>query len=212
MNTLNPFWLVILAGAISLVPIVLSLGTSMLKISIVLSLIKQSLGTQSVPGPMVTMSLSLVLTWLVMGSTFSACYEALPSDYLTVVQRAPTKENIARIGAAVAPWKMFLEKHSGPREVVVLDAINPERGLGFGELILAFMLTELREAFTLGFVLLIPFLVIDLIVSQILVGIGLTMLSPTLISLPLKLLLFVASDAWIVISRGLIQSYGATGG
>lgn len=208
MDHLNPFWLIALTAAISLVPVLLSVGTSMLKISIVLALIRQGLGTQSTPGPMVSMSLSLVLTLVVMGPTFEACFTALPSDFLTKIQQAPSKENIIRIAPAIEPWRAFLRAHTSEREAEALKQIRDAKELSFAEQILAFMLTELREGFTLGFLLLIPFLVIDLIVSQVLVGLGLSMMSPTLISLPLKLLLFITSDAWLLIGRGLVQSYG----
>ncbi len=208
MDHLNPFWLIVFTGAISLVPVLLSVGTSMLKISIVLALIRQGLGTQSTPGPMVSMSLSLVLTLVVMGPTFEACFQALPSDFVTRIQNAPSKENIIRLAPAIEPWREFLRTHTSERETEALRQIRNSTELSFAEQILAFMLTELREGFTLGFLLLIPFLVIDLIVSQILVGLGLSMMSPTLISLPLKLLLFITSDAWLLIGRGLVQSYG----
>lgn len=204
---INPFWFIGITAGLSLVPVILSMGTSMMKISIILSLIRQSLGTQSVPGPMVTMGLSLAMTLVVMGPTFEACYAGIPADYLVKMQQAPSKENIQRLAPALTPWSDFLKKHSGEREMAAISAIHPQREPNLGERILVFMLTELREAFTLGFLLLIPFLVIDLIVSQVLVGLGLTMLSPTMISLPLKLLLFVGSDAWILLGRGVIQSY-----
>jgi len=212
MNSeINPFWLIIFTGALSLLPVVLSMGTSMLKISVILSLIRQSLGTQSVPGPVVTMSLSLAMTLVVMGPTFEACYAGIPNDFITKLSAAPTKENLARLAPAIKPWRDFLTQHTSEHETLALQALHPERPLTLGESVLAFMLTELREAFTLGFVMLIPFLVIDLIVAQVLVGLGLSMMSPTLISLPLKLLLFVVSDAWLLVGRGLIQSYGLVG-
>ena len=120
------------------------------------------------------------------------------------------------------PWLKFMADHTGSREIRSLTQLNaePKSGDEIPQEILrtevinhprilipAFMLTELKQAFAMGFVLLLPFLVIDLIVANVLAGLGMFMVSPSMISLPLKLLLFVVSDGWILLSRGLILSY-----
>jgi len=128
----------------------------------------------------------------------------------------PTLPSLETWKPVLEPWEAFLMKHAGERELRVLQEISPpksaqqsleKRPMDLRSLLTAFILTELKEGFAMGFVLLLPFLVIDLIVSNVLAGMGMFMVSPTLISLPLKLLLFVVSDGWLLLSRSLILSY-----
>lgn len=220
MNLLNngasPIWLVGVAFLLSLVPILVGLGTSYLKISIVLGMMRQGLGAQQVPGNIVVMALSFSLTLMVMGPILNECVagiqKALPAKFDTI----PSRIEIQKLSEALIPWKTFLDKHSGEREKLFVVALSEKTQVkeskpelpGQG-LLLSFMLTELKEAFSMGFVLLLPFLVIDLVVSNLLVGLGMFMVSPTMITLPLKLLVFVLCDGWMLLSRGLVLSYGA---
>ena len=147
---INPFWLIILTGAISMLPVVFLMSTSMLKISILLALVRQCLGAQSVPGPIVTMSLSIVLSLVIMGPTFEACFNALPPDFFVRLQQAPNRENLLRVKPAITPWLEFITTHTSVREVEAIGQLNNQEKLSLGESVLAFMLSELRSAFTLG--------------------------------------------------------------
>jgi type III secretion protein R len=130
-------------------------------------------------------------------------------------------QRLQGIGEVFVPWREFLEKHSGPRELAALLDLDQGGGakvISSSEsmrsqqpplrvVLPAFVISELKEAFTMGFLVLLPFLLIDLIVANILAGLGMFMMSPAMISLPIKILLFVMSDAWLVIIRGLVLSY-----
>lgn len=225
---LHPLSLIGITAALALVPVAFGAVTSYLKMSIVLSLVKNALGTQSVPGPLIVSALSAALTCSIMAPIFSESARAA-EDLLPAIAAAPSGPTVAGPGAfegVLAPFRKFLETHSGSRELRLLEeiahrvptpatessqhvrakpALIDEKSLRI--LIPAFMLTELREAFSMGFILLLPFLVIDLVVANILTGLGMYMMSPITISLPLKLILFVSSDAWLWITRGLVDSY-----
>jgi type III secretion protein R len=222
----SPLWLVVAAMALSLVPIAVGLTKSYLKISIVLGMLKQGLGAQQMPGNLVVMAISLALSLIVMGPVIEKCGANLQTNLPKKFDGMPTAENIALLKSALEPWGEFLALHAGEREKVFVSTLQPQtksiekeakktddngssqkNSLGFG-LLLAFMLTELKEAFSMGFVLLLPFLVIDLVVSNILVGLGMFMVTPAMITLPLKLIVFVLCDGWMLLSKGLVISYG----
>lgn len=230
MNLLNngasPIWLVGIAFLLSLVPMVVGLGTSYLKISIVLGMLRQGLGAQQVPGNIVVMALSFALTLMIMGPVLTECMDKVGKVLPEKFDSVPNKSELLNIAEALSPWRDFLDKHSGEREkgfVASLSKITKQKVVeennsttveetksetpGQG-LLLSFLLTELKEAFSMGFVLLLPFLIIDLVVSNLLVGLGMFMVSPTMITLPLKLLVFVLCDGWMLLSRGLVLSYG----
>jgi type III secretion protein R len=237
----SPLWLVALAFGFSLVPMVIGISTSYLKISIVLGMLRQGLGAQTVPGNLVIMALSLGLSLLVMAPVIESCSSNLLTAMPENFKGVPTKKNFEDVAKALGPWREFLEAHSGEREIVFVknlskqaaakkSGVEPEKALnkvamsdqvvepesqqssdrklsGF-ELLLSFLLTELKEAFSMGFVLLLPFLVIDLVVSNILVALGMFMVTPAMITLPLKLIVFVLCDGWMLLSKGLVVSYG----
>jgi type III secretion protein R len=220
----SPLWLVATALGLSLIPIVIGVSTSYLKISIVLGMLRQGLGAQQVPGNLVVMALSFALSLMVMGPVLEKCIGNLQSALPNNFSGVPNKENLAAIANALTPWKEFLEQHSGEREKIFVASLGKASDLpaekkssdadgqtversSFG-MLLAFLLSELKEAFSMAFVLLLPFLVIDLVVSNILVGLGMFMVSPSMITLPLKLIVFVLCDGWMMLSKGLVISYG----
>lgn len=220
----SPLWLVATALGLSLIPIVVGVSTSYLKISIVLGMLRQGLGAQQVPGNLVVMALSFALSLMVMGPVIDKCVgniqSALPKNFNGV----PNKENLTAIFNALTPWREFLESHAGEREKIFVSSLtkvhsvdiktekaeeaDPNKEISPFGVLLAFLLSELKEAFSMGFVLLLPFLVIDLVVSNILVGLGMFMVSPSMITLPLKLIVFVLCDGWMMLSKGLVISYG----
>jgi type III secretion protein R len=221
MTFMNPSWFIIGAGAIAVIPILLGVVTSYLKVSIVFGLLKNALGSQQVPGVMVTMSLAMAITTYVMAPVFNEIVERYENTEFGSLEKGPDRRALTKLLGVMEPLHTFLVRHVGEREreaVLKLEAeIAPQvqqgeqavqgSELGWRPVILGFLLTELKEAFTMGFMVLLPFLAIDLIVSNLLVGLGMTMVSPTMISLPLKIILFVLSDGWLVLTRAIIVSY-----
>lgn len=221
-STSNPLWYLGVATVLALVPIVIGLFTSFVKISVVLGLLKSALGTQHAPSGMVTMALSLAITGYTMFPVMRESMNRLPQTNLQNIATHHPEKLIPSLAPAAEPWTEFIARHSGKRELAVLlqfnhhDAsVGPHPPSSNGDpsnlpltvLLPAFLLTELKEAFAMGFAILLPCLVIDLIVANILMGLGMMMVTPTLITLPLKLFLFVISDAWLLITQGLINSY-----
>jgi flagellar biosynthesis protein FliP len=229
ITELHPGWFVILAMLLALVPVVLGLFTAYLKVSVVLGMVRSALGTQHTPSGVVVLALSLAITAYAMAPVLEECAGRFPKES---VQALSLEQIIAHGAHVTAPLIDFVRAHAGDREVHLLTELRtraPAHPPGEGGmphhppvvdhaptvkdvplsvLLPAFVLTELKEAFAMGFVLLLPFLVIDLIVANLLVGMGMAMVSPIMVSLPLKILLLVVTDGWLLITRGLIQSYG----
>lgn len=197
--------------ALAIVPLLVGMCTSYVKVSIVLGLVKSALGTQNVPGPLVTAVLSLVLTIVVMGPTaknLSANFENSDKKLFTNL----TSETWKELSSKVEPLRDFLLKNSSATDRAQLLSILYKKGVKEDEkslsvLIPSFMVGELKESFEMGFLVLLPFLIIDIVVANILVGLGMFMVSPITITLPLKLLLFLMTDAWWLLIKGLILSY-----
>jgi type III secretion protein R len=224
MKTLSPELLLIASVGIAAIPLMIAVGTCYLKFSIVLSLLKSGFGTQQAPSASLVMALSLIMSLVVMQPVVSDSLERLSSVPVAELS-AVTLATAARHGESIAqPWKIFLLSHSGDRELTVftqLTARTPANALEDieGPLVIdrsqvslpaalaAFVLSEIKKGFTLAFFLLIPFFVIDLIVANLLVALGLTMMSPIIVSLPVKILLFISTDGWLLLARNLIQAY-----
>ncbi|MDR2788745.1 MAG: type III secretion system export apparatus subunit SctR [Candidatus Accumulibacter sp.] len=217
MTNVSPVTLVILLSILALLPFFLMMTTSYVKIIVVFSLVRNALGVQQVPPTMVLNGLAMVLTLFIMAPVGLDTWERIE-------RRGDVEQTIAdptRLGplleAASPPLSAFLEKNTDMRTLAALKSsaqrIWPERyrpileGNGFLLLIPAFVLTEFTEAFRIGFLLYLPFVVIDLIISNILLAMGMMMVSPMTISLPFKLLLFVTLDGWLKISQGLMYGY-----
>lgn len=211
-ESINPYWLIVGSGAIAFIPFFVGIATSYVKMSIVFGMIRSALGAQNVPSGLIVTALSLTMTIYVMGPVIEISVERASALRSSDLKREPIKS----LTPLVQPWRKFLSDHAGPRELQMLVAlrsggsssssISPDE-VSIAVLLPAFLLSELKAAFSMAFVVLLPFLVIDLVVSNILVGLGMYMVSPVMISLPLKLLLFVTSDAWLLIVKGLIESY-----
>jgi type III secretion protein R len=211
----RPAELIVLLGALALVPVVLVSLTSFLKMSVVLSIARSALGAPQVPPNSAVTGLALLLSLVVMAPVVEEAAAA--------ARAAPTERGIASTldaaQRASEPLRAFLARHARPDDrAAFLDLArrmrpNPEAhvsGVGetdFAVLAPAFVVSELRRAFTIGFLVFIPFLVVDLLVSNVLLALGLTQLSPTTVALPFKLLLFVAVDGWKLLARGLVLSY-----
>jgi len=175
---------------------------------IVLSLLRQALGTQSAPPNQVVVGLSLFLTLFVMGPTFDKVYQ---DAYLPYSTNAIGFE--AAIGKAEAPMRQFMLKQTRQSDFALFARLAKLPAEATAEtapmrvLIPAFATSELKSAFQIGFMIFIPFLVIDIVVSSILMSLGMMMLSPVLVALPFKLMLFVLADGWNLLIGSLAASF-----
>jgi type III secretion protein R len=190
--------------------------TSFTKIVVTLSLLRNALGLQQTPPNVVINGLALILTLYVMypvGLQVQAQMAQAPPAAATT----DTGRMLAYADAAKEPLRAFLMKHSSPRErsffqktaqkVIPADKAAALTDRDFIVVVPAFTVSELTTAFQIGFLIFLPFLVIDLVVSNILLAMGMMMLSPTTVSLPFKLLLFVLIDGWVKLAHGLVLSY-----
>jgi flagellar biosynthetic protein FliP len=206
----------LLFGAATLAPAVLLMTTCFVRISVVLGLVRQGLGAAGVPGNQVVASLAIFLSALVMWPVWTqawdqglAPYQEGSLDAATAFERGSLP--IRRWMAAQIEQAgnrdtmlLFLERHpAGPQQAATYDEVPLEA------LLPAFLVSELETAFAIGFRLLLPFLVLDILVATLAAATGLVMLPPTLVSLPLKLLVFVAADGWTLVVRGLLDGFAA---
>jgi type III secretion protein R len=218
----RPLVLILAMAALSLIPFALLMVTSFVRISVVLSILRSAIGTPSVPPTPVLTGLALVLTIAVMAPTAQRMYDAMaPALGTAAAGDVTSTETLASLGTAAdrgkEPLRDFILKHTDARDrasflAVTLKARAPADRAGvtdrdFGVIVPAFVTSELRRAFQIGFLLFIPFLVVDMVIANLLLALGMHMLSPTTVSLPFKLLLFVVADGWTLVIRGLLQSY-----
>lgn len=194
--------------ALSFLPAVLLLMTGFTRIVIVLSLVRQALGTQAAPPNQVIVGLSLFLTFFVMGPTFDRVYEEAYKPYAAA--QIGFEETLAR---GEQPMRGFMLKQTRQSDLMLFSRLArlPEGGkaedVPFKVLVPAFVTSELKSAFQIGFLIFIPFLVIDMIVASVLMSLGMMMLSPVLVALPFKLMLFVLADGWNLLLGSLASSF-----
>jgi flagellar biosynthetic protein FliP len=200
--------ILLLITVLAIAPSLLLLVTSFTKIFVVLSLTRNALGLQSVPPNQVLAGLSLFLSLFVMSPVLHSVYNVGIHPYLD-----GTKSRSAAWHDGVAPLRDFMLKHTRPQEIALMlragGQPNPadKSKLDLTTIIPAFVLSELRAAMIIGFVIFVPFVIIDLVVSSSLMSLGMMMLPPVSVSLPFKLLLFVLVDGWGLIITALVQSY-----
>ncbi len=209
---INPASMIAIAAATALLPLLLSICTSYLKFSIVLGLLRSGIGAQNIPGALVVAALSLGLTICVMRPVFNETLQLLQTLPVQEALDKPSLKSWEMLLPLREPLQRFLERNAGVRELETFAALQKRSDVlgqekDFAVITAAFVLSELKEAFSLGFLLLLPFLVIDTVIANILVGMGMYMVSPVLITLPLKLLLFVVADGWLLLIEGLANSY-----
>lgn len=214
--SIGPSFYIILSVFLGAVPLVIGAGSSFLKISIVLGMIKNAMGLQQTPGGLVVVCLSLALSAFVMGPVVEETLIRAEAVDLKKIANGGAKLGDLDFKSLTEPWRKFLARFSGQKELKVLceidrcafDSARDAESLPLKILLPAFMLSELKASFQLGFTLLLPFLVVDIVIANVLVGLGMYMVSPALISLPIKIILFAASNGWLFISAALIKSYG----
>jgi flagellar biosynthesis protein FliP len=194
--------------ALSFLPAMLLLMTGFTRIVIVLALLRQALGLQSSPPNQVIIGLSLFLTYFIMSPTLEKVYDDAYTPY------AAQKINFEEaVGKAQGPMRDFMLKQVRDNDIALfakvakLPATTKAQDLPMKTLIPAFVISELKSAFQIGFMVFLPFLLIDLVVSSVLMSMGMMMLSPVLVSLPFKLMLFVLADGWNLIVGSLLASF-----
>jgi flagellar biosynthesis protein FliP len=203
--------LILVMTVLSLAPSILVMVTSFTRIVVVLSLLRSAIGTQQTPPNAVLVSLALFLTAFVMAPTLEVAYRdgLLP----LIEEKIDETEAIARIAA---PLQRFMLAQVGQGELKLFldlakvgELATPE-ATPLKALVPAFILSELKRAFEIGFLLFVPFVVIDMVVASILMSMGMMMLPPVTISLPFKLIFFVLVDGWFLVAGSLVQSFGPT--
>lgn len=199
---------VFLVTILSLAPSILVMMTSFVRLIIVFSFVRRALGVQMMPPNQVLVGLSLFLTFFIMSPTLSEMNERGLQPYLN--EKISFQDGLQEIGI---PMKKFMLRQVQEKDVAlflhVSDKPTPATAMdiSFDVLIPAFMISELKTAFIIGFVIYIPFLVLDMIVASILLSMGMMMLPPIMISLPFKIILFVMVDGWNLVVKQLVGSF-----
>jgi len=200
--------LVALLTILSLAPSIVIMLTSFTRIAIVLNFVKQALGTQNAPPNQIVMGLSLFLTFFVMAPTFNRVNEEAIQPYLA--HEIDYKEGLDK---AIKPIREFMLRQTSEHDLALfiraarLPNPNTIDDLGMWTIIPAFIISELKTAFIIGFLIYVPFLVIDMSIASILMSMGMMMLPPMMVSMPFKLILFVMVDGWNLIIQQLLLSF-----
>lgn len=202
--------LILLLTVLSLAPSIVITVTSFTRMVVVLSLLRSALGTQQSPPNVVLISLALFLSTFVMAPTFQAAY----TDGIEPLMAEEIEQSEA-FERTTAPFRTFMLSQVREKDLALFMDLSPQaveadtpEAIPLQSLIPAFMISELRRAFEIGFLLFIPFIVIDLVIASVLMSMGMMMLPPILISLPFKLIFFVLVDGWHLVAGSLTQSFG----
>jgi flagellar biosynthetic protein FliP len=203
--------LIALLTVLSLAPSILIMMTSFTRIIIVLSFLRTAMGVQQTPPNTVMISLALFLTFFIMAPTFNAAYETAVKPLLA--------EEITEMEAfdlGIEPFKAFMLQHTRPKdlelftEISEIEPVDTAMDVPIHIVIPSFMISELRRAFEIGFILFLPFLIIDMVTASILMSMGMMMLPPVMISLPFKIVFFVLVDGWYLVAGSLIKSFDSS--
>ena len=201
--------LVALLTILSLAPSILVMVTSFTRIVVVLSFLRSALGLQQTPPNAVLISLALFLTAFIMAPVLEQSYDAGIAPLL-----ADQIDETEAFERAVAPVHGFMMRQVREQDLALFldiadeDGLDDPRDTSLRVLVPAFLISELRRAFEIGFLLFVPFLIIDMVVASILMSMGMMMLPPVMISLPFKLIFFVLVDGWYLVAGSLVQSFG----
>ena len=197
-------WLTIL----TLAPSILIMATSFVRLIVVLSLTRQAIGAANLPPNQVLASLALILTFFIMAPTFNEINEKALQPYMN----NQITQQVA-IDRGIEPIRNFMFKQTHEKELALfvrmakIEKPKQKKDVPTYVLLPSFILSELKTAFTIGFVIYLPFLVIDIVVSSVLVSMGMMFLPPTMIALPFKLIMFVMVDGWYLIVKSLVESF-----
>ena len=205
-----PLQILLLMTALTVLPSLVLGMTSFTRIIIVMSILRQALGTQQTPPNQVLIAISLFLTFFIMAPTFNKVYENAAVPYME--KSLPAEQAIE---TASSEMKQFMVKNTRKTDLIMftelagLEKFDKVSDIPFRIALPAFMTSELKTAFQIGFLLFLPFLVIDMVISSILMSLGMMMLSPMLVALPFKLLLFVLVDGWSMTVGSLVSTFSA---
>lgn len=199
--------LILLLVLLSLLPFIFVSLTSFMRYAIVLSILKTALGTQQVPPGPVLIGIAMMLTFFTMGPTIG--------DMMLKIEKPIQQKQSVMVIAQQAsePLKEFMLRQTRQEDlsffIELANDVKPKTAaqVNFFHVAPAFMISELRSSFEIGFLIFIPFIVVDLVVANILLALGMMMLSPTIVSLPFKILIFIAVDGWTLIIQGLVKSF-----
>lgn len=203
--------MVVLLTVISLAPSILVMMTSFMRIIIVLSFTRMAMGTQSTPPNQVLVALALFLTFFIMAPTFQKAYDDGLKPWME--ETIDEGEGIKR---TAEPFRGFMLAHVREKDLKLFidmqdTKVETAAETPYQVLIPAFMISELRRAFEIGFLIFVPFLIIDMVIASVLMAMGMMMLPPVVISLPFKIIFFVLVDGWYMLAGSLVRSYGAGG-
>jgi flagellar biosynthetic protein FliP len=207
--------LVVLVGLISLVPGLLVMVTCFPFIITVLSVLRQAIGLQQAPPNMLLVSLALFLTWFVMEPVFLASWANGISPWLDGTLLLEDA-----FGPATAPFRAFMAARVDAETLATIAGLRPDLDpavtgpdqVPLSVLVPSFLLSEIQRAFLVGFLVFLPFLVIDLVVAAVLMSMGMMMVPPAIVALPFKLAFFVVVDGWTLVTMGLVEGYAAAAG
>lgn len=208
LQNLNPvLQLLVVMTIFSLLPFMFCCMTSFLRFVIVFAMLKTAMGTQQVPPALVIVGLSIILTFYTMGGTFQKMYD---------MGSVPYNKNhniVEAIQEGSKPLKEFMLKQTRESDLTFFVELahktkpaSPDE-ISIWEVAPAYIISELKTSFEISFIIFVPFIILDLVVANILLALGMFMLSPTIISMPFKLLIFIAVDGWALIVQGLVSSY-----
>lgn len=205
--------LIALLTIFSLAPSILVMVTSFIRIVVVFSLLRSAIGLQTAPPNTVMISLALFLTAFIMAPAFERAYQ----DGIGPLVRGEAQLSDA-FQPSAAPFRDFMLTHVREKDLMLFidlsdtEAPQTPQDISLRVLVPAFMISELRRAFEIGFLLYLPFIIIDLVVASVLMAMGMMMLPPVIISLPFKLIFFVLVDGWNLLAGALVQSFTLVGG
>lgn len=208
LQNLNPILqMLIVMSMFSLLPFMFCCMTSFLRFVIVFAMLKTAMGTQQVPPAIVIIGLSIILTFFTMGPTFQKMYDMGSVPY------QKNQDMIAAIHEGSKPLKEFMLKQTRKSDLDFFIELSHKKqitspdDISIWEVAPAYIISELKTSFEISFIIFVPFIILDLVVANILLALGMFMLSPTIISMPFKLLIFIAVDGWALIVQGLVSSY-----
>lgn len=207
-STARIIQLVLLLTVLSVAPSILIMVTSFTRIAVVFSITRQALGTSQTPSNMILIALALFMTGYIMTPTFEKAWDN--GIHPLIEERIETKTAVER---TVMPFKEFMLKNVRAKDLQLFmdfsqtPQVEKEEDTPLTALVPAFMISELRRAFEIGFLIFVPFLIIDMVVASVLMSMGMMMLPPSMLSMPFKLIFFVVVDGWYMLVGSLVKSF-----
>ena len=206
----NAIKIVVLLTILSLAPSILISVTCFTRLIVVLSFLRHAMGTQTMPPTQIMVSLALFLTFYIMNPVWQNINQNALTPYMN--EEIPIEEALEKAGE---PLRNFMLKQTREKDIQLVMSVsgqskpNTIKDVPFTVVVASFILSELKTSFQMGFLIYIPFLIIDLVVASVLMGLGMMMLPPFLVSLPIKVMIFVLADGWTLVVHSLVKSFGS---